>query len=390
MNKNKVKILLFVIFVIIFLSTSSISSIASQIKTQDVNLSYFFNKEICNLSPSYSSDEIRSIAEFESAQELIISWPKWWSASDGYIQEPYFINLTKVAKDYITVNIVVNNIFTKNRVIKKLKENQIFLTNITFIIIYTASIWVRDYGPFFIERNGGLSIIDFHRYPKQYGFYRLIDDFFPTFYGIKYGIDYNFFTNFLLIIQGGNYMTDGQGVGFVGDRIFEMDNPHLSKEVVINRMKRFLGLEDVIVLKSGEIYIEKGGTGTGHIDMFAKILDVNTILVSKINDVNDVIYPTLEENTQILENRSYDVIRIPMLRNPAADKVIWTYTNSLIINGTNKKVVLVPQYNTPEDVIAISIYEQAMPEYDIIGIDSNTIINSFGAIHCNTLTVPIL
>jgi agmatine deiminase len=78
-----------------------------------------------------------------------------------------------------------------------------------------------------------------------------------------------------------------------------------------------------------------------------------------------------------------------MLRDPNEDKnTIWTYTNSLIINGPNKKVVLVPMYNVEQDDIALSIYEQAMPEYEIRGIDCTSIIDFLGAIHCTTITVP--
>jgi agmatine/peptidylarginine deiminase len=78
-----------------------------------------------------------------------------------------------------------------------------------------------------------------------------------------------------------------------------------------------------------------------------------------------------------------------MLRGPNNKDITWTYINSLIINNGYKKAVLVPQYNIPEDAEAISIYAQAMPDYNIVGIDSSTIIKSFGAIHCTSLTVPI-
>jgi agmatine/peptidylarginine deiminase len=69
---------------------------------------------------------------------------------------------------------------------------------------------------------------------------------------------------------------------------------------------------------------------------------------------------------------------------------IWSYTNSLIINGTHKKVVLVPQYNVTEDSVAFSIYQQAMPEYEIRGIDCRRIIPYQGAIHCTTMTRPFI
>ena len=80
-----------------------------------------------------------------------------------------------------------------------------------------------------------------------------------------------------------------------------------------------------------------------------------------------------------------------MLRDPNPENnTIWTYTNSVIINGTHKKVVLVPQYNVPEDSIAISIYQQEMQDYEIRGIDCRIIIPCQVAIHCSTFTRPLL
>ena len=52
--------------------------------------------------------------------------------------------------------------------------------------------------------------------------------------------------------------------------------------------------------------------------------------------------------------------------------------------------MLVPIYNAPEDKVAISIYEKTMPDYEIRAINCETIIDYYGAIHCTTLTVPLI
>ena len=263
------------------------------------------------------------------------------------------------------------------------------MTNVSFTVIYTNSIWIRDYGPFFIEKNNKLSIVDFHYY-RNIIFYRPLDDLFPTLFGIKNKIDFNFFPNFLTTIQGGNYYSDGMGTGFVADRIFEYDNPKLSQEKTKELIKYFLGLDKLIVLKSQIIKVLMGGDETGHIDMYSKLIDKDTMIVAKWNDRNDINYQILEDNVVTLENLGYDIIRIPILRNPENEKMIWTYTNSLIINGTSKNIVLLPVYNTPEDQIAISTYEEAMPEYEIRPVNCESIIAYYGAIHCTTTTVPLV
>ena len=174
-------------------------------------------------------NNMRSPAEFETVSKLIITWPKWNPKLDGgYIQEPYFIDLVKKAEDSVSVNIIINNNLVKSRVMSKLEQNNIPLKNVTFSIQFTNSIWVRDYGPFFIEMNGKLRIVDFHYYQKVL-FSRPIDDLFPTLYALKNDIDFNFLPNFFVTLQGGNYFSDGNGIGFVADRIFEQDNPHLDR-----------------------------------------------------------------------------------------------------------------------------------------------------------------
>ena len=369
-----------VTIILVLLQVSAIISAKPNFNINKINNLEDFNKNI----------EIRSPAEFETIKELIITWPKKNPKLDGgYIQESYYIDMVKTTEDATKINIVVNNNFIKNRVNSKLKENNISLTNITFTVLYTNSIWIRDYGPFFIEKNNKLSIVDFHYYRKII-FSRPIDDLFPTIFGIKYGIDLNFLPNFLTTLQGGNFMSDGSGTGFVADRIFNNDNPNLNPEITKNLIKYFLGLDKLIVLKSQIIKVSTGGDETGHIDMYAKLIDKDKIIVAKWNDTKDVNCQILEENAETLKNLGYNITRIPILRNPNNDRILWTYTNSLIINGTSKNIVLVPIYNTSEDQIALSIYEKAMPNYEIRAINCETIIDYYGAIHCTTLTVPLI
>jgi hypothetical protein len=55
-----------------------------------------------------------------------------------------------------------------------------------------------------------------------------------------------------------------------------------------------------------------------------------------------------------------------------------TYTNSMIVN----KTVIIPTYELRYDTTAFRIYREAMPGYNIVGINSNSIIPLLGTIHC--------
>jgi agmatine/peptidylarginine deiminase len=325
---------------------------------------------------SYKNNAIISHAEYEQSEELIIT------SNHGSLymfDEPYFIDIIRFSEKALSVRINVNNFIQKNRVISQLNNEGIPIDNITISIIPTSSIWIRDYGPFFIEKEGELSIVDFN----YLGFrLRLLDNIYPTLYALKNKIDFNFKANFGLCIQGGNYMVDRKGIGMVSADTLESDNADKTINEMSGILKKYLGLNEVLFLESQK------DDGTGHIDMYSKLIDDNTVLVGQW-DAEDINYHILENDTQLLVNSGYNVIRIPMLRDPDKEKgTIWTYTNSLIINGTNKNMVLVPTYGVDEDLTAISIYEQAMPDYEIIGIDCRPLIDLLGAIHCSTILRP--
>jgi len=265
-------------------------------------------------------------------------------------------------------------------VIAELHNEGIPLDNITVSITPTKSIWVRDYGPFFIENEGVLGIVDFN-YLKIKVF-RLLDNIYPSLYGLKNNIEFDFKANFALCIQGGNYMVDRQGTALVSADTLVKDNPRKTLAEMRGILQQYLGVDEVLFLASQK------DDGTGHIDMYSKLVADDHVLVGQW-DVEDINYQILENNTQVLLDKGYTVTRIPMLRDPDEENdTIWSYTNSLIINGTHKNIVLVPLYGVDEDVTAISIYEQVMPGYEIVGIDCRPVIDLLGAIHCTTLLRP--
>jgi hypothetical protein len=84
-----------------------------------------------------------------------------------------------------------------------------------------------------------------------------------------------------------------------------------------------------------------------------------------------------------LHGRPFSVARIPMgPYDPDGPycAINRTYTNSLIIN----QKVLVPVYGAETDSAALATYAELMPDHEIIGIDSEYIIQFAGAVHCMT------
>jgi agmatine/peptidylarginine deiminase len=61
-----------------------------------------------------------------------------------------------------------------------------------------------------------------------------------------------------------------------------------------------------------------------------------------------------------------------------------TYANFLIIN----QVVLVPYYNSPNDMIAHSQLQKIFTDREVIGIDCRSLIKQHGSLHCVTMQFP--
>src|SRR5690606_15756149 len=140
--------------------------------------------------------------------------------------------------------------------------------------------------------------------------------------------------------------------------------------------------------------------GIHHIDMHMKLLDEETILVSKYPEgVADG--PQIEENINYITStfqtpfgNDYEIIWIPAPPSsggqyPDSGGAYRTYTNALILN----KSVLVPVYRPEVDTEALQIWQDAMPGYTIVGIDvdnpGENLINLSGAIHCITHTIGV-
>ncbi len=305
------------------------------------------------------------------------SYPEWAPASGVIISWMGFNDfLTDMVREFVQVGtswIVVESAAQQNNVEARLTNAGISLDHVEFLTFDMDSVWMVDYGPFFIQHDGEREIID--NIYDRYG--RWEDDAFPGRLGNSWDIPVY---ESDLRIEGGNFIADGNGVCFITDRVLEQNQGYLTEQEVYDRLRDYCGCETVHVL-------DRLNDGTGHIDMFAKLLDADTMLIGQY-EPGDPEYSTLENNaTEVAQltastGQPYEVVRIPM---PGSPYDYWTYTNSLIVGDH----VYVPIYNAPEDGTALSIYETAMPGTTVIGIDASSVIGSGGAVHCTTKVVPI-
>jgi len=307
-------------------------------------------------------------AEYDPAEAVMFGW-----AGYSYL-------LTKLIKEVTAygdrVVVVCSSDYSKDRAKSQLKRAGVNMEKVSFIVAPLNSVWMRDYGPWFVlDNTGDRGVIDL-----IYNRPRPQDDRIPQY--VAKNMKFKLYKP-RLILPGGNLFVDGKGTAFMTDVVFdpsEGGDPSLTKEKLAKIFRDYFNCERVVILEKMK------RDGTGHIDMFCKLLPDNIIIVGEYAKPSDGAadnYYILNRNAEKLAKlkdltgKPYKVVRIPMPRYTGTS---YTYTNSLIIN----KTVLVPIYGKLEDKKALEVYKKCLPGYRIIGVNCNDIIHANGAIHCIT------
>ena len=249
----------------------------------------------------------------------------------------------------------------------------------------TDTMWMRDFGPigFFQNLQGGatsLGLSDvFYRLYRS----RTYDDAVPTCMGGRLNLPV---VKSGFVMDGGNFMVDSEGTLFTTKRTYKW-NSNLSTEQMHLALENAYGVKRVVPLPYAG-YPGQPTDGTGHVDMFAKLLDDKTILISETNSspYREVMEETVEIFKSLLApgGEPYRILRLPAFLD---DNDTWhTYTNSLLLNGT----ALVPSYS--EHLEYNKLVEQMYNSagYQVKFIPSDDSIQLGGSIHCVTQNIPAL
>jgi agmatine/peptidylarginine deiminase len=323
---------------------------------------------------------LRTMGEWEEIQALCVTWTSYTSI----LRE-----IVRYARLETKVIIFCSD---SNTVKSSLTAGSVPLSNIKYVIAPYNSIWMRDYGANTVYGNqvDSLLLVDW-----IYNRPRPKDDTIPSILARTLGIP--IYETALspndIIHTGGNFMADGFGTAF-SSALTDQENPSKTSAQIDTVIKKFMGINRYIrfpVLPYDGIH---------HIDMHMKLLDEETLLVGQYpQGVSDG--PQIEANLQYITSNfnsvygsPYKIIRIPMPPDknglyPSQGGDYCTYTNAVFVN----KSVILPTYYTQYDTTALRIWREALPGYQIIGIDcdnsSANIISASGAIHCITHSVGV-
>jgi agmatine deiminase len=205
-------------------------------------------------------------------------------------------------------------------------------------------------------------------------------------------------------------MFDGNGNLFTTTitYVWNEQYQHLTRKQVNQELKAVFGVDQIHAFPYAKMpggSTERAADGTGHLDMFVKILAPCVVIVAEASPRDNAYYSVLNQaatyfsklqcqtdnsfdgaTTTSSSSSFYQVYRVPGWEDPDTQKW-YTYTNSLIVNNR----VIVPSYNSAiYNDVARQVYNAAAPHLTVDFVHSELAIQQGGAIHCLTRDIPRL
>jgi agmatine deiminase len=312
--------------------------------------------------------------EFERQQAIMMAWQE----EDDSICRVQ-LDMVRAVCETTTVAVIVPPDTELTDVELRFRNAGLTSDNVVFLRLPVDTAWVRDYGPWMIQRGQHPPLLIDAIYDSG----RPDDDAFPTALAGVSGVRCE---QTGLAVEGGNLLSNGDGLLVTSSKTIQ-DNLNLgySLKETETKLLQIWNAQHLIVLEP------LAGEPTSHVDMFVTIVNADTIVVAEMDrKEDDANARLLDQAVQRLceyqtNNGTLVVERIPM--PPQRDAAEWpTYTNVVYANG----VLLLPYYYEKDTTWqrARAVYSRLLPDWKIVGIDCTDVIESGGALHCLTLNLP--
>ncbi len=348
----------------------------------------------------------RMPGEFEESQAVAIAWPYDWDGTNMILDvsseyADVWAQMANGIQQECPVWIRVEKDADTTPIKTYMSGKGFTLTNYKFHITAGDAFWMRDYGPlgFYYGANDDLGFLDISYYPG-----RDLDDLYPEFLANEKGY-MHVKTN--LYAEGGNFLTDGFGNTFHSDVIEAANMVNTPKhsawtlQQVRDSISHFYASPNVTSNKS----LQCDG-GTGHNDMYMKLLDENSFAIMEypttVTAVDRTIIDSAISKVSRMKNvygKPYRIFKVPMpTRDNGSTPISCGQINQdarTYVNGTwVNKTYLMPIYsnstdgNQAGDQAAINLLKQIAPGYKIVPLDARGLTIGGGAIHCVTMQIP--
>jgi agmatine/peptidylarginine deiminase len=355
-------------------------------------------------------DNVILPGEWEESQAVAISWSFDYDVNGN----PSGIDLTSVYADVsaqladaiqkectIWIRVLKNSDTTL--VLNNMVQRKTPLVNYKFMVLDGDDWWTRDYGPMAVYSKNldSISFVDMKYYDG-----RDKDNVFPGQMAAMMGYN-NYVTS--LNSEGGNLMGDGYGRLFFSSVIRNVNADNTIHSTPWTNQQTYDTLKQLFntPLLTDLTTLNCDG-GTGHIDLYVKLIDEQTIIMAQYpSEITASDKTIIEDNYQVISalqgpyGRPYRILRV---EHPTNDNGLHTrktcnqidqdarnFINGLSLNGS----FIFPSYydgvsgNAAQHNRIMAYYKKIMPGYKIVPIDSREMSPLGGAIHCITMQIPV-
>jgi agmatine deiminase len=319
---------------------------------------------------------IRLPAEWEKQEMILIAFPHSKTDWADDLQSAYSI-FVKIASAICFNQKLIILVPKDDR--EKVKSMFCYHDRISFVSYETDDTWIRDFGPISIYDDGERKLLDFKFNAWGDKYSSSLDDIITKqlhskwYFGLSELISEDF------VLEGGSIDSNGAGIVLTTTNCLlnQNRNKNYTKEDIERKLKDTLGAKQILWLDN---CILEGDDTDGHIDMFARFVDSDTIVYVDINDLKQQL-----EKFKTLERASYNLIPLPIPspKYKNGKKLPASYANFLICND----VVLLPTYDDKHDREMIDLFKRLFPDREIIPINALRLIEEGGSIHCSTMNV---
>ena len=329
---------------------------------------------------------LRYPAEWEDQKATWLSFPhnaQNWSGERGVKIRKFYIDLIRTISDFQPVNVLVPNKNFLTDAEKKSLEGSAFPVN--FPVIKTDDIWIRDYGPFFVKKGKKTVVSEavFNAWGAKFPPWKN-DNQIPA--RIAKATGYDEGKKIPYIFEGGAIEVNGDGLAITTLDCLVGKNRNKPEDLskIIKSICETLGLKSILILPQGL----NGDHTDGHIDNVARFVAKDRIVMAWDDNMKSANARVLTEANYLIktwlkafygEKSQVDSLPLPPKRKlPDGQILPASYMNFIYVNGG----LIYPKYKCKNDSVAQKYFESVYPDRFVIGLDSRTVIEEGGSLHC--------
>ena len=336
-------------------------------------------------------------AEWEPHDATWLGWPHERTDWPGkFAPIPWaFAEIVRHLSRVERVFLLVENHEAQGRVLSILQKSDANLHAVDFCIAPTDRGWMRDSGPICVRNASGEVAFNnflFSGWAKYSNHRKDAAVIEKANKKLKRRLWQPQHRGHRVVLEGGSIEVNGCGTLLTTEECLlskvQERNPRFTKEDYAEVFRQYLGVKNVLWLKSGIA----GDDTHGHIDDLTRFVNPSTVVTVVETDIKDANYAPLQDNLELLEamkDQDGKPLRVETLPMPSpvyfgGHRLPASYANFYIANN----LVLVPTFNDARDREALNTMARLLPDREVVGIACRDLVLGLGTIHCMTQQHP--